>query len=417
MNSQIYFSYIGPIDSSKSMVNRALILQALHPKLKINYTSQAQDILELKQALENVTSNQLLSNSLTLDVGSGGTTFRFLAFYLSKFPGLWTLKLSQQLALRPKQDLIDALKQLGTEVIQEADSRSNFEFQMQTKPWSIHEATVDFAKSSQFFSGLALAASDQHNAFTIHCRNREMGSGYEQITLNMLAQIGVSVHDKEDSVIIQNLNQNFEALKFNIGADWSSVIYLLSFCFTGARIKLTNIDLTSFEPDKKGLEFLKDLGLNFKIDINGEFSILTASDSRLKLHKNTFELLKNPDLFPILAALLSQLALQENLSVYIHFSEQLAFKESNRLEAMILVLQDMGFATAINKQVLELKPMDEAKQYRQVKTFHWDSKSDHRLIMTYELLKSFGYKIHYNSAQAVQKSFANFFAIIKGDIK
>lgn len=401
------FQYSGIIESSKSIVNRALILKAIHPHLKLNYTSQAKDILLLETAIQDFKKQ----TSTRFDVGSGGTTFRFLSLFLSKYLGTWNLKLSSQLVSRPYQDLVDVLTQLGVTVLDQ-NIKLDHVFTLKSSFWTSNEVTVDFAKSSQFFSGLALAASDK-TQFTIHCKNRNLTSGYENITLDLLKKMGVTVLDQDSKVVIQNQG-SASATEISVGADWSSVIYLLSFCFSGSSIEIKNIDLNSLEPDRKGLEFLLQLGLKLSFQGEGQLTTITAEPSNLETQIQSLNFKTNPDLFPILMVLISQYVVKSKSDFEIHYPEQLAFKESDRLGAMIEVLTQLGFEVLKPKhEVLILRATDKVEDLK-LKSYLFDSKKDHRLIMSYELLKSFGYKIDYNDKDEVQKSFSNFFEIIYG---
>jgi 3-phosphoshikimate 1-carboxyvinyltransferase len=441
------FKYAGPIESSKSIVNRALILKAIHPSLKLKYISHAQDILDLEESLEqfkNYIDQNLkdqgqnkISTELTLYVGSGGTTFRFLALFLSKYMGQWNLKISSQLAKRPHEDLIKILSQLGvnaqyykdinavdeikTEITASIKNDNLTKIKNENKMglltlhsnfWQANSVEVDFSKSSQFFTALALAASDSKTKFTINCLNRDQSSGYESITLDLLKKIGVQVEDHGNSVEIQNLE--IKSSEVSVGADWSSVIYILSFCFSGSKVEITNLDLKSLEPDLNGLEFLKQMGLKYKIESSDNFSVLKTLPSELNSNTKFLDLKNNPDLFPQLVILMSQMAEFHKTEVQIQFMKQLVYKESDRLNVMIDVLKELGFKVKVENQILTLQTTVDVDKYKKSKTFSFDSKSDHRLIMCFELLKSFGYKVSYNNKDEVKKSFSNFFEILHG---
>lgn len=404
------FNYSGVIESSKSIVNRALILQAIHPQLKVNYISEAQDVVLLKKALQQFKDDKESYNnkdSILFDVGSGGTTFRFLSLFLSKYLGTWRLKLSDQLISRPYDDLIYLLEQLGVQVLDQNLKKNNI-FKIKSSFWTSKEVTVDFEKSSQFFSAVALAASDCKTDFIIHCQNREKSSGYEEITLDLIKKLGVNVHDKGSQVILHNPGVASYEKTINVGADWSSVIYLLSFCFSGANIAITNMDVLSKEPDKKGLELLQQFGLEIKEH--------KALSSKLMFKDEHIDLRHNPDLFPVMVVLASQWLLnqQKASSLRILYPQQLVYKESDRLTSMIDVMIQLGFCVKDQKsQGLHISFQSQVEEQKH-KEHYFDSKKDHRLIMSYELLKSFGYKVHYDHKEEVKKSFSNFFEIIYG---
>ncbi len=421
------FKYSGPIESSKSIVNRALILSATFPNLKISYESKAKDILELKKSLDEFNKSQhtnLNTESLkdsfgpsVFDLGSGGTTFRFFAIYVSKFKGQWVLEISPQLAKRPHDGIVEILSQLGVKSNSYFNKKKPY-FIIDSEGWAGHQVDVDFIKSSQFFSGLALAAADSKNDFKINCLNRDQSSGYEAITLKLLKDIGCQVKDQNNVVVIKSTQKLEKPVELNIGADWSSVIYLLSFCFSGSEIEITNLDLNSAEPDRKGLEFLKELGLNFELKQGIHFYNVKTKPSEFKKYLKIMNLKYNPDLFPVMAILLSQIALVHNIEVAIEYPEQLIYKESDRLKHMIIVLGRIGFQidSDLNTKrlILKIKSSPKCDQLKKDEKFDFDSDSDHRLVMSYELLKSFGYNISYDKPESVKKSFSNFFEIVNG---
>ncbi len=412
------FHYSGKIESSKSIVNRALILKALMPSLTLEYLSQAEDVLNLENCIKkfNQFQNQK-SDDHTFDVGSGGTTFRFFSLFLSRHPGLWKIKMSDQLAKRPYQDLLEILNQLCVDTEITKISHETLLI-IKSKGWKKNTCTVDLSKSSQFLSGVLLSAINLNGPFEIKCLNRELSSGYEIITLDLLNQISVNYVDQKHRILIQPssaLNKiTSKKISINVGADWSSVISILCFCFSGSTIEITNINITSKEPDLHGLEFLKAMGLLMETD-SSNAAALSARPSQLKALKE-INLEKNPDLFPVFSVLASQMALNHNCEVTMKYPEQLIYKESNRLKAMMNVLEEMGFLITndIKNQILKIKSSNECISIRSKSEFQFESHSDHRLVMSFELLKSFGYKIKYNHPECVKKSFHNFFEILNG---
>lgn len=406
------FNYIGQIESSKSMVNRGLILKALLPNLKLKYISHADDVRYLEGCLNDFSKSE---NEKLFDVGSGGTTFRFLALFLSRHPGVWKLKISNQLANRPQDGLLNILNQLGIqgEVIKEKNENN---FVLNTKGWLKNFCTVDLSKSSQFLSGLLLSSVNLMEPFHINCRNRNLSSGYEIITLDLLDKIGIEHQDLGDEIIINPIKNNHKNFEISIGADWSSVISLLCFCFSGSSIDITNIDLKSKEPDVKGLDFLKEIGLEYNIINDLNFSRIQAKPSQLQKPKKIISLEKNPDLFPMLSIVASQIVLKTKSEVSIRYPEQLIYKESDRLGAIIKILNSLGYTISHdkNEKLIKINFSSKCDDFKFNVVFDFNSESDHRLVMCFELLKSFGYKINYNDPECVKKSFHNFFEIING---
>lgn len=463
------FSYSGPIESSKSIVNRALIIKSLIPNLSLNYISHAEDILKLKQCLNQLdqikTNKSLESKSKSkykqnlnsdqnpnpkdksipepnqksqlnvFDVGSGGTTFRFLVLLLSRFPGVWILKLNPQLAKRPHQDLFDVLTQLGVSYqFNKNDSESTLT--LQSSGWKSNLCKVNVITSSQFLTAVLLSSLGLEDVFEIFCLNRNLGSGYENITIELLKYLKINIQDYGDRIVIHPMNTNDFSqndLNLRVGADWSSVISLLAFSFSGSEIEITNLDLNSKEPDVQGLELLNKMGLDFNLNTFGSQSIIKSVKSNLRPIEEPLKLKQNPDLFPVFSILASQIALIHKTEVQVEYPKQLIYKESDRLQNILSVLQQLGFEvqdsvienshfkdSLFNKSemqtsgMLKIKYQIQCEELKSDSIFDLNSHSDHRLVMSFELLKSFGYKINYNHPECVKKSFSNFFEIIYG---
>ena len=100
------------LPGSKSLANRALIIQALAAPgaVKITDISQAQDTQTLVALLAQV------ADGATLDCGPAGTTCRFLTAYLCVQPGTQLLTGSARMLERPVGPLVDALRSLGADI-------------------------------------------------------------------------------------------------------------------------------------------------------------------------------------------------------------------------------------------------------------------------------------------------------------
>ena len=107
------------LPSSKSISNRLLIIQSLcREKFEIKNLSDSDDTISLQSALSNTTN--------TIDVGAAGTSFRFLASYLSTLEGKeFILTGTRRIQERPIKELVDALKNLGANISKCINSNSH----------------------------------------------------------------------------------------------------------------------------------------------------------------------------------------------------------------------------------------------------------------------------------------------------
>src|SRR5690606_21391460 len=97
------------ISGSKSETNRVLVLQKLYPELQIENVSDSDDSLVMKQCFE--------SDAVVIDVHHAGTAMRFLLSYFAlKADDEVVLSGSDRMKQRPVNVLVDALRQLGSEI-------------------------------------------------------------------------------------------------------------------------------------------------------------------------------------------------------------------------------------------------------------------------------------------------------------
>lgn len=100
-------SFIGHVPASKSILNRALILQSFGPDLKIYGVSDSDDVVKMKAGIK------ALKDQAIIDCGEGGTVLRFLALRASREKGRHKLTGSARLINRPQEELVKILSQLG----------------------------------------------------------------------------------------------------------------------------------------------------------------------------------------------------------------------------------------------------------------------------------------------------------------
>lgn len=210
----------GPLDAavelpgSKSLNNRELVLSALasEPTL-LTGTLASRDSSLMIDALRSLgtqidlnTDGSILvtpkpfDRSATIDCGLAGTVMRFvppvsvLANGNVKFDG------DEGARRRPMHTTIDSLRALGVEVSDEGGA---------ALPFTVHgtgkvaggEITIDASASSQFVSGLLLAATRFENGLTLRHKGEHLPSmPHIEMTLDCLRKRGVNVSSPEPAV-------------------------------------------------------------------------------------------------------------------------------------------------------------------------------------------------------------------------
>lgn len=396
------FSFTGALHSSKSLVNRLLILQHIFSDLQLSYDSTSEDVKNLEQLFEDYNQGKT-----EFFMGDGGTTFRFFSFWISMQEGVWRLRLGEQLARRPHDAILHILRQVGIR----AEFQSPELLEISGGTWDEFETVeIDLAESTQFLTGFLLSASQLRSEFTIKTLNAHQSSGYEEITFGLLQNLGFQIQavmSEEAEITYRVQPPDAVHQRVQVGADWSSVFYISLFAFLGADIKITNIDVDSPEPDREGLQILSECGLNFGL----EEKSLIIKPSAFKMRKENFDFRKNPDLFPGFCALLAW-ALPEQEEVVLQYPWQLKIKESDRLNKSLEFFKIAGLSYSFqdSNTLVVQRAQSEPKEIHA----DFDTAMDHRMLMSAMFLKHAGWGLELHDFDSHRKSFPEFMEIIHG---
>ena len=200
------------IPGSKSLTNRELVLAALsdgpstiHRPLRSRDSSLMVDALEQLgvTCLDSVVGGSdtvfvtpaPLTGNATIDCGLAGTVMRFVPPLAALANGPVTFDGDDGARRRPMATTIDSLRKLG--VVVDDEGRG-------TLPFTVHgtgtvaggEVSIDASESSQFVSGLLLAAARFENGITLrHTGEHLPSTPHIDMTLACLRARGVTVSE------------------------------------------------------------------------------------------------------------------------------------------------------------------------------------------------------------------------------
>ncbi len=383
------FQFNGDLEISKSWMNRALILQSFQAELKIIGDSASQDVQLLKKALA-----QFKEGETEFYAGLGGTTFRFLAFRVSRKPGNYLLRADRKLLERPQTEIIEILKQLGVEAQLNQDGLS-----IRSGGWKkpMSPIQVGTQESSQFLSALALSALDLDFHFQLAPTQKITSESYFKMTLELLKQVGVTFGQAHQSVRPMDLFGE---------VDVSSAFSLMAAAVLGGQAQIQNWNSESLQPDIRFLNFFRDMKINFTVTDS-----LFAISAQTGFQSLRADLSSCPDLFPVLSVLC---AFANGESVLFN-APQLKFKESNRIEKTFEILSRCGFQVQKTDDGMIIQGQPD-KSYKAKDLILFDPAHDHRMAMAAGLLKIKGFPIQISDMTVVNKSYPQFFQHIGLDL-
>lgn len=206
-----------------------------------------------------------------LYVGAAGTAARFLPPALAAGSGSWRLDGSSRMRERPLAPLLDALVGLGAEIRYEAESGC---MPLSLIGGGLAGGTVTMAGSvsSQFISGLLIAAPYAREPLTIAIDGPVVQRDYVAMTAAMMRQFGVQVVESDGGQTLAAAPGIYRACALSLEPDVSTCGYFWALAaLTNRRIRIGGISATATkQPDIELLALLRRMGC--ETEVGGSFA-------------------------------------------------------------------------------------------------------------------------------------------------
>lgn len=375
---------------SKSFAHRFLICGALsHAQSKVHGISESDDMkatigclsslgAKVQSQGDTVTIFGGLNpkKEVTLDCIESGSTLRFMIpVALASGAEKITFKGSERLVAR------------GVEVYEQTFENRGITFE-KGKDFITVKGRIESGKyvlrgdvSSQYVSGLMLALAMLNKDSEIEILPPVESRPYIDLTVATLAKFGVKIEEISQNTFFVKGGQTFQNGEYKVEGDWSNGAILLALNSFGSQVEVTGLDQNSVQGDKACVEIFRAL--------EKENAVIDLSDC--------------PDLAPIAFAV----AAEKNGATFVG-TERLKIKESDRAAVMAQELAKCGAQVEVKENCVVVKKCD---LHSPAQTLL--SHNDHRIAMSLAvLLSKYGGQI--DGAEAVKKSYPNFWSVIKG---
>lgn len=323
------------LPSSKSLSNRALIINALSPAPGvINNLADCDDTAVMMAALRGVSAG----SDAVIDVHGSGTAMRFLTAFLALRGGCATITGSERMQNRPISILVDALRMLGADI--SYVSRDGFP-PLSISGSSMHGGTLSMPASisSQYISALMMIAPLLKGGLTINLLGHVASRPYISMTASLMRLYGAEVDDSSYSCVDVKEGK-YLTRNFKVENDWSAASYWYEILalMPPASIKITleGLSSNSMQGDSKVSHYFKPLGIVTKHD--GDTVTLRRTGSK-KPERLKLDLCGEPDLALTLVATCCGLGVKFTFSGL----DNLRVKETNRIAALEAELAKAGF--------------------------------------------------------------------------
>lgn len=378
------------LPSSKSICNRALILNALsYSPYQIQNLSDCDDTAVLVKALN--------SNSCDFDIKAAGTAMRFLTAFLSKVVGEWTITGTERMKNRPVKILVDALNSIGAR-IEYMEKEGYPPLRIFGSALQGGEISLPGGVSSQYISALLMIAPLMEKGLTLHLEGKIISRPYIRLTLQLMEQYGVKAN--WNGAEIKVLPQEYNPIPFTVESDWSAASYWYEIMALSkqAEIELRGLFKNSFQGDSVVAKIFQQLGVGTTYTSDGV--VLRKNGNVTK--KLVYDFVNEPDL----AQTFVVTCVSMNIPFRFTGLQSLKIKETDRIEALKVELHKLGYVLKDSKDsILEWNgERCESDESPSISTYE-----DHRMAMSFApiaLVRPSGILIEH--PEVVSKSYPHF---------
>ena len=393
------------ITGSKSETNRLLLLQALYPNLTLENTSNSDDSEVMMEALNLKPTTH---NLQPINIHHAGTAMRFLTAYFAIQEGSEVeLTGSSRMKERPIKILVDALKQLGAEIIY-TENEGFPPIKIIGKKLTQNKVSLVANVSSQYISALLLIAPKLENGLELTLEGAITSIPYIQMTLALLNEIGVTTSFENNTIKVSHLESiPPSGVRGLIESDWSSASYyysIVALSEIGTQITLSSYKQNSLQGDAALAEIYKDFGVETTFNDNN--SITISRTLNFKPETLNLQLNNSPDIAQTIAVTCFGLGIGCHLTGL----HTLKIKETDRLEALKTELTKLGASISVTIDSLTLQPSDAIFLIGRNTTIA--TYQDHRMAMAFAPL-ALKTSLVIEDAEVVSKSYPTFWEDLK----
>ncbi len=396
------------VPGSKSITNRALVAAALaHGESRLEGVLLADDTEAMLVALERLgfalevdrgretvvvhgSGGVIPVADATLDARQSGTTARFLLPMLALGRGRYRLDADPQMRARPMGPSIEALRSLGVRIAED-DRPGHLPVTVEADGLRGGSVRLPGDVSSQFLSGLMLAAPCADGAVNVEIDGDQVSQPYVAMTVATMRAFGASAEINAGRVRVGP--SAYRAAIYPVEPDASAASYFLAAAaITGGRVTVDGLGTRSMQGDLAFVDVLARMGPAVE---RGATSTTVRGRA---LHGVTVDLSDLSDTAPTLAVVAS-FASSPTEVTGIGF---IRAKESDRIAAVVTELRRCGIEASERDDGFVVQPGP--AHGAEIETY-----GDHRMAMSFAVLGLAVPGVSIADPDCVSKTFPGYF--------
>ena len=350
------------LPSSKSISNRALVLEALS-----GVKSQLKD---LSSARDTQTMIRLLATDPDVyDVLDAGTTMRFLTAYLAVSEKERTITGTARMQERPIAILVEALSALGADI--------TYEKKEGYPPLNIGAftdaglTTISMRGdiSSQYISAIMMVSPLLKSGLSIQLEGKVGSRPYIDMTASLMRLFGAHLTIEGNTIHVKP--GGYKAIDYTIEKDWSAASYWYSVVALseGCTVLLSDLTDESIQGDRVMADIMFELGV--KTEFTAEGALLSRRDHA---ESCSIDFTHCPDLAQTVAVVCAAKGIKGQFTGL----ESLKIKETDRIQALQNELNKINAAFSLQDGNYVLEPGDTLPPRATIDTY-----DDHRMAMAF----------------------------------
>lgn len=409
----------GPIDAvvrvpgSKSITNRALVCAGLAAgRSTLTGALQADDTEAMVDGLQALgvgverqwdrdtlvvdgTAGRPVADVALVDARLSGTTSRFLLPLAGLGDGLRRLDGQGRLRERPMGPALDALRALGAEVVEIAGP-GRLPVEVVGGTLAGGEVAISGDVSSQFLSGLLLAAPAMPAGLVVRVTTELVSRPYVDMTVAVMAAFGATVEQPDDRTWVV-ASQRYVATDYVIEPDASAA----SYCFAaaaiaGGRVTVEGLGTPSLQGDLDFVDVLAAMGA--EVERGAEHTTVRRSGSLQGVEVDMSQISDTAQTLAVVAAFAEGPTRVTGIGF-------IRGKETDRISAVVTELQRAGIDAVEEADGFVVHPGQ--PQAATITTY-----DDHRMAMSFALLGLVAPGIQIADPGCVAKTFPTFWTLL-----
>lgn len=328
----------------------------------------------------------------SLYVANSGTTVRFLTAMLALGRGTYRLDGTARMRERPIQDLLDALQELGCAAASDGGNGCP-PITISARGLPGGQVSLRGDTSSQFLSGLLMAAPYAETPLTIRVTGELVSVPYVEMTMRVMEAFGVAVERPAPGQYDVPAGRHYLARSYAVEPDASAASYFFAAAaITGGRVTVEGLNRESLQGDVGFCDCLRRMGC--QVDF-GEAHITVQGGPLRGIDVDMGDISDT-------AQTLAAVALFADRPTTVSGIGHVRHKETDRIGNLAVELRKLGAEVTERDDGYRIVP-------GALRSAEIDTYADHRMAMSLALAGLRGPGLMIRDPNCVEKTYPRFF--------